>query len=102
MKRLEPLDATRRAICCGRRALGGGGSFGALWLLSRDRLAVRCSGACSVVRLSVEHWRYKPVSARTPEQGWVATNERFVDPESGQLITVYYQPSTGERRYVSS
>ena len=52
--------------------------------------------------LSVEHWRYKPVSARTPEQGWVATNERFVDPESGQLITVYYQPSTGERRYVSS
>lgn len=63
------------------------------------RLAV--PGLVLLFGLSVEHWRYKPVSARTPEKGWVATKERFVDPESGQLVTVYYQPSTGERRYIS-
>lgn len=63
------------------------------------RLAV--PGLVLLFGLSVEHWRYKPVSARTPGQGWVATNERFFDPESGELVTVYYRPSTGERRYVS-
>ncbi len=47
-----------------------------------------------------ERWRYKRLSASRPGAGWVATDERFVDPESGKLVTVYYHPSTGERRYV--
>lgn len=32
--------------------------------------------------------------------GWRATDERFVDPETGKLVTVWFDPSTGERRYV--
>ena len=45
-----------------------------------------------------ERWRYR---ANTPRggEGWVATDERFIDPESGKLVQVYYQASTGERRY---
>jgi hypothetical protein len=31
----------------------------------------------------------------------VSTNERFIDPESGKTVTVFYQPFTGERRYVA-
>jgi len=29
------------------------------------------------------------------------TDERFVDPETGQLTTVWFDPATGERRYVA-
>jgi hypothetical protein len=50
--------------------------------------------------LVVERWRYKALTSRRPGPDWVPTNERFVDPESGHLVTVFYQPSTGERRYV--
>jgi hypothetical protein len=49
----------------------------------------------------VERWRYKRLAGSRPGPDWVATDERFVDPESGKLVTVYYRPSTGERRYVA-
>jgi len=48
-----------------------------------------------------ERWRYKRLADNRPGPEWVATDERFVDPESGRLVTVYYRPSTGERRYVA-
>ena len=63
------------------------------------RLAV--PGLVLLFGLAVERWRYKPVAGRPPGAGWVATNERFVDPESGKMVTVFYQPATGERRYVA-
>jgi hypothetical protein len=31
---------------------------------------------------------------------WQATPERFLDEESGSLVTVWFNPVTGERRYV--
>jgi hypothetical protein len=51
--------------------------------------------------LAVERWRYKLVTTHRPGTDWVSTNERFIDPESGKMVTVFYQPSTGERRYVA-
>ena len=43
------------------------------------------------------------LAAGRPAAGpeWVATGERFVDPETGKLVTVYYHPATGERRYIA-
>lgn len=32
---------------------------------------------------------------------WRPTDERFVDPETGKLVTVWFDPRTGDRRYVS-
>ena len=37
----------------------------------------------------------KPASS-----GWQLTDEKFVDPETGKLVTVWFDPGTGERRYV--
>ena len=48
-----------------------------------------------------ERWRYKPLTDARLGPDWVATDERFVDPETGKLVTVYYHPATGERRYVA-
>ena len=45
--------------------------------------------------------RYKPIESRAPGPDWVETAERFADPETGKEVTVYYQPSSGERRYIS-
>jgi hypothetical protein len=49
-----------------------------------------------------ERWRYKPLFEERPGRQWLATDERFVDPESGKHVTVYYDPASGERRYFGS
>jgi hypothetical protein len=54
-----------------------------------------------IVGLLIERWRYKPLAERSPGPDWTATDERFVDPETGKLVTVYYHPASGERRYVA-
>ncbi len=51
--------------------------------------------------LLIERWRYKQLDAPRPGPDWQATGERFVDPESGKLVAVYFHPTTGERRYVA-
>jgi hypothetical protein len=48
-----------------------------------------------------ERWRYKPLGPRAPGPDWQLTGERFVDPETGKLVTVYFHPRTGERRYIA-
>jgi hypothetical protein len=47
-----------------------------------------------------ERWRYGATSSQAPV-AWQRTDERFEDPESGRTMTVYFDPATGERRYVS-
>ena len=42
----------------------------------------------------------KPISGDRPGPDWVDTGERFVDPETGKLVSVYHNPRTGQRRYV--
>ena len=49
----------------------------------------------------LERGRYKPATPHRPGPDWVATEERFIDPASGENITVFYRPTTGERRYVA-
>ncbi len=58
-------------------------------------------GAMLLVGIVFERGRYKPATPGHPGPGWVATDERFVDPDSGKEVIVYYQPSSGERRYVN-
>jgi membrane protein implicated in regulation of membrane protease activity len=59
-------------------------------------------GLLLVAAVAVERWRYRAVDRDRPGPDWQATGERFVDPETGKLVTVYDKPATGERRYVSS
>jgi len=49
----------------------------------------------------VERWRYQGLTDDRPGSSWQATPERFVDPETGRLVTVFFNPATGERRYVA-
>ena len=57
-------------------------------------------GLLLVVGLAIERWRYKPLLRGGPDPRWKDTGERFVDPGSGQLTAVYFDPRDGERHYI--
>jgi O-antigen/teichoic acid export membrane protein len=65
----------------------------ALWL----------GGLAAVLLLGLlfERWRYRGLAGAKPGPGWEETGERFVDPETGKRVTVWFHPETGERRYVA-
>jgi len=58
-------------------------------------------GLFLLIGLAIERWRYKPIVARRPAAGWSDTGERFVDPETGKLTAVYFDPTSGERHYIA-
>ena len=47
-----------------------------------------------------ERSQYKRVADR-PHPGWEATGEKFIDPETGKQVVVYYDPKSGQRQYVN-
>ncbi|NII09754.1 hypothetical protein [Oleiagrimonas sp. C23AA] len=57
-------------------------------------------GVVLLLGLAIERWRYKRVHHARPAPHWQDTGERFVDPESGQLTAVYFDPATAERHYL--
>jgi hypothetical protein len=56
-------------------------------------------GLIVLVGTVYERWRYRHLAER-PDGSWEATGERFVDPSTGDPVEVFYDPRTGERRYV--
>jgi len=56
-------------------------------------------GGIIAAAVLVERWRYRAGARASPDDGWQKTDERFVDPESGQTMRVLYNARTGERRY---
>ncbi len=47
-----------------------------------------------------ERHRYKRLQDMTPGAGWTDTGERFMDPETQAPVAVFFNQTTGERRYV--
>jgi hypothetical protein len=58
-------------------------------------------GGLIVIGLLIERVFYKPLHTEAPGPGWDRTGERFVDPGTGRHVVVYFNPRTGERRYVA-
>lgn len=57
-------------------------------------------GAVLVLGTVCERVVYKATLPARPGAGWQRTTERFVDDQTGQPVTVYVEPMTGERAYV--
>ena len=57
------------------------------------------TGVVLVAALVFERRGYRPPVDRAHGR-WQATGERFVDPTTGHLIEVRYDPVTGQRDYV--
>jgi hypothetical protein len=58
-------------------------------------------GTVLALALVFERWRYRG-SDGPGSNRWRRTEERFEDPESGQIMEVLYDPATGQRRYVKA
>lgn len=56
-------------------------------------------GLLLVAAVLLERWRYAH-APKADDGPWQETGERFVDPESGRVMSVWYSPDSGERRYV--
>ena len=56
------------------------------------------NGAVVIAALLFERGRYRPTVTRGGK--WEDTEERFIDPSTGQLMKVRYNPQTGAREYV--
>ncbi|MBY0317809.1 MAG: hypothetical protein K2X72_03700 [Reyranella sp.] len=67
---------------------------GGLWLL--------ISGGVVTAGTLLERVIYKPLLREKPGAGWSKTAERFIDPDTGQAVDVFYNPRTGERQYVAN
>jgi len=76
-------------------AVGGA----ALWAVTGNPV-IFIMGALALVTSLVER-TYGAPSRVPPNAGLRPTDERFVDPETGHLVTVWFDPVTGERRYVA-
>jgi hypothetical protein len=44
-------------------------------------------------------YKRQPLDA-PPGRDWILTGERFLDPQSGEMLEVWYSARTGERAYV--
>jgi hypothetical protein len=66
----------------------------------RPTVPLATFGAIVTLVLLLERYIYKPIRPERPGAGWEQTAERFIDPQSGQSVTVYFNSRTGERRYV--
>ncbi len=66
-----------------------------LWPLGSEWFII---GAIVLVAVIFESSRYRPKIDRNAP-GWEPTGERFVDPTSGKLLEVRYNPTNGERDY---
>jgi hypothetical protein len=64
-----------------------------LWLL--------IAGGVITAGTLLERVIYKPLLREKPGAGWVKTAERFIDPDSGKAVDVFYNPTSGERQYVA-
>ena len=60
-------------------------------------LYVVVQGIVVIVALLFERGRYRPIG--TERGPWQETDERFVDPTTGTLMKVRYNPRTGARDY---
>jgi hypothetical protein len=52
-----------------------------------------------LILLSLSFEQHYREGARRSQGEWQTTEERFIDPTSGKLVQVRYNPRTGERRY---
>jgi hypothetical protein len=57
-------------------------------------------GVMVLIGTLFERWRYRRIEG--PSNGcWQRTDERFIDPSTGDTVEVMFDPRTGERRYVA-
>jgi hypothetical protein len=89
----------RKAVLAFATLLSGSGVY--LLLKGITGPGVQALGVGIVIILGTlfERWRYTHNDPRLDAR-WQSTGERFADPVTGKNVEVFYDPASGERRYV--
>jgi hypothetical protein len=85
-------------LAYGVLALIGGIGLALAGILTGLVFYLGVNGAIVIAALLFERGRYRPKIM--PGGKWEETGERFVDPSTGHLMKVRYDPQTGARDYV--
>lgn len=83
-------------------AIGVACLIGALFLVHLAWFAALELGVFGILILAGTFFEKHYRERRTAGSGFQKTDERFVDPTTGKLVEVRYNPSTGERAYVDA
>jgi len=83
-------------------AIGVGCIVGAVFLANQVWFAALELGVFGALVLIGTFFERHYRARRATGSGWQTTAERFVDPTSGKLVEVRYNPQTGERAYVDA
>jgi hypothetical protein len=57
---------------------------------------------CVIVVTAIAEPVYGKLTGRPRAENWRLTGEKFIDPATGKLVEVWFDPKTGERRYVDA
>jgi hypothetical protein len=71
------------------------------WMIGHMFIAPTVVTGLLLIGVLFERYRYQRLLTHAPGAGWQATDERFIDPETGKTVTVFFNAATGERRYVA-
>jgi hypothetical protein len=58
-------------------------------------------GVIVLIGTLFERWRYRRIEQASNGR-WQRTDEKFIDPTTGDPVEVMFDPRTGERRYVAA
>lgn len=83
-------------------AIGVAFLIGALFLAHIAWFAALELGMFGILILAGTFFEKHYRERRAAGSGFEKTSERFVDPTTGKLVEVRYDPSTGERAYVDA
>jgi hypothetical protein len=89
----------RALVVLGGVAIVGGVLLIAIGFAFPGGIDLVVTGVIVTLALVFERRGYRPRINRA-EGKWESTDERFIDPSSGHLIEVRYNPESGERDYV--
>jgi hypothetical protein len=56
---------------------------------------------CAALAAVIERRRYERRTGGRPGQAWQLTGESRIDPDTGEIIRVWFDPESGERREVA-
>jgi len=73
----------------------------AAFLLHPETVGLLVMSGVFLLGTALERAGYGRAAPAPPtETGWRETSERFIDPETGRLVSVWFDAASGQRRYV--
>ncbi len=96
--KLSRLSASILLIAGGGIVAAVGVAMASPGHVNRSLAVLGIDFAIIILAIVFERYRYRPNIDKS-QLGWEPTDERYVDPGSGQTMRVWFNPKSGQRDY---